>query len=106
MQGYDFTPVLINPEKKVRDSCFIENDEEIGPLKSRIRHLITEEYKLTIYESMPNFGDIYDRLNDPEELNNLWYDPNFKDKRFELVNKLLHENLKAQTRNPKRIAGT
>ena len=106
MQGFDFTPVLKNPNVKVRDFCFIENDEEIGPLKSRIRHLITDDYKLTIYESKPGFGDIYDRNEDPHELNNLWYNKNFKEKRFELVDKLLHENLKAQTRFPKRIAGS
>ncbi|NVM02991.1 MAG: sulfatase-like hydrolase/transferase [Candidatus Helarchaeota archaeon] len=106
MQGFDITPILKNPEAKVRDCCFIENDEEIGPLKSRLRHLITEDYKLTVYESLPNYGDIYDRKNDPDELNNLWYNTNFKEKKFELIDKLLHENLKAQTRYPKRIAGT
>ncbi len=44
--------------------------------------------------------------DDPLELNNLWYDKDLKEKRFELVNQLLHENLKAQTKFPKRIAGT
>jgi arylsulfatase A-like enzyme len=106
MQGVDITPILKYPEEKIRDCCLIENDEEIGPLTSRLRHLITEDYKLTIYEGMDNFGDIYDRKNDPDELNNLWYNDNFKEKRFELVNKLLQENLKAQSRFPKRIAGT
>jgi uncharacterized sulfatase len=106
MQGYDITPVLQDPKIKVRDCCFIENDEEVGPLKSRLRHLITEDFKLTIYESMPGFGDLYDRKNDPEELNNLWYNEKFKDKRFELVDMMLHESLNVQTRYPKRIAGT
>ena len=106
MQGYDITSVLRDPNDKIRDCCFIENDEEIGPLESRLRHLITEDYKLTVYESMPNFGDIYDRKNDPDELHNLWYDKDFKDQKFELINKLLNENLKAQTKYPKRIAGT
>ena len=106
MQGYDIAPILKNPGKKVRDCCLIENDEEIGPLKSRLRHLITERYKLTVYENIHGYGDIYDRKNDPNELNNLWYSEDFKEKRFELVDKLLHENLKAQTYYPKRIAGT
>ena len=106
MQGFDFSPILKEPNVKIRDCCFIENDEEIGPLKSRIRHLITDDYKLTIYENKPGFGDIYDRNEDPYELKNLWYDNNFKEKRFELVDKLLHENLRAQTRLPKRIAGS
>jgi arylsulfatase A-like enzyme len=106
MQGYDITPILKNPQEKIRDCCYIENDEEVGPLKSRIRHLITEDYKLTVYESLENFGDIYDMKNDPDELNNLWNYKNFKDKRFKLLKKLLHEILKAQTRNPKRVAGS
>ena len=106
MQGYDLTPILKNPEKKIRECCFIENDEEIGPLKSRLRHLITEDYKLTIYEDIVGFGDIFDRKNDPDELNNLWYNKEFKEKRFELIDKLLHENLKAQSYYPNRIAGT
>jgi hypothetical protein len=55
---------------------------------------------------MPEFGDLYDRKNDPLELKNLWYDNDYKDIRFTLVNKLLHENLKAQTKYPKRIAGS
>ena len=106
MQGFDISPILENPNTKIRDCCFIENDEEIGPLKSRLRHLITEQYKLTVYESLPGYGDIYDRKNDPDELHNLWDNQNFKEKRFELVDKLLHENLKAQTYFPKRIAAS
>jgi arylsulfatase A-like enzyme len=106
MQGYDISPILMDPNKKIRDRILIENDEEVGVFKARLRHLITEDYKLTIYNSLSNFGDIYDRKNDPHELNNLWHDKDFKDKRFELVSLLFHENLKAQTYYPKRIAGT
>ena len=106
MQGYDISPLLEDSSKKIRDCVLIENDEEIGPLDSRLRHLITEDYKLTIYEGVDNFGDIYDRKQDPYELNNLWNNKDYRETRFKLVNKLLHENLKAQTKNPKRIAAT
>lgn len=106
MLGFDITPILKDPNEKIRDSCFIEHDEEIGPLKSRIRHLITEDYKLTVYEGKPGFGDIYDRKNDPDELHNLWDDESKQDLRCELVDKLLHENLKAMSRYPERIAGS
>jgi hypothetical protein len=68
--------------------------------------LITKKYKLTVYQSKPNHGDIYDRINDPLELHNLWYEDSFKEKRFELLNKLLNESLKALGHSPKRIAGT
>lgn len=106
MQGFDVSQILENPNHTVRDSILIENDEEVGPLEARLRHLITEDYKLTIYEGSENFGDIYHRKNDPHELNNLWNDHAFRDNKFKLVNKLLQENLKAQTKYPKRIAAT
>ena len=100
------TPVLENPKEKIRDCCLIEHDDEVGPIQARVRHLVTEDFKLTIYGGLSDFGDVFDRKNDPHELHNLWYDENFKDKRFELVNELFQENLKAQTKYPKRIAGT
>lgn len=103
MQGFDISPILVNPRERVRTCIFIENDEEIGPLEARLRHLVTEHYKLTVYEGL-DYGDIYDRKNDPYELNNLWENRAFRDERFKLINTLLQQNLKAQTKFPKRIA--
>lgn len=106
MVGIDITPILNKPTTKVRDCCFIEHDEELDNfnLKVRVRHLITEKFKLTIEQSVPGYGDLYDRKNDPWELKNLWYDEKYKDVRYKLVEKLLFENLKAQSRYPKRLA--
>lgn len=109
MQGFNMSAVLKDPENSAhqpRDCCYIENDEEVGPLYERLRHLITKDFKLTIYEGHRDYGDLFDRKNDLDELNNLWYDEQYNGVKFELVNKLLHENLSAQTRYPKRIAGT
>ncbi|TXT63978.1 MAG: putative Arylsulfatase [Promethearchaeota archaeon] len=106
MQGFDITSILTDNDLSIRSSVFIENDEEIGPLESRLRHLITQDYKLTVYETAPEFGDLYDRNNDPNELNNLWDDLSYRDIRCKLLNQCLRENLKAQTKYPKRIAGS
>ncbi|MHA1526525.1 MAG: sulfatase/phosphatase domain-containing protein, partial [Promethearchaeota archaeon] len=106
MQGYNMTSVLERPEEKVRDCCLIEHDDEVGVIKARVRHLVTEDFKLSVYDGLSDFADLYDRKNDPHELHNLWYENDFKEKRFELVNKLLQENLKVQTKYPKRLAGT
>ena len=106
LQGRNITPILKDPKSSVRDSCFIESDTEVGIMNARLRHLITEDYKLTVYASKPNFGDIYDRKSDPHELHNLWHDENFKEKKIELLDKMLHEILNAQSKYPKRIAGS
>ena len=99
VQGVDLTPVLKDPEKNVREYCYIEEDEEVGPLIIRLRHLITKEYKITTYESMEDFGDIYDRINDPQELNNLWDD---KELRLKLLQKMHHATLKSISKIPER----
>jgi arylsulfatase A-like enzyme len=102
MQGVDMTPVLRDPSKKVRDHCLIEEDEEIFNFKLRLRHLITEEHKITIYQNLRNYGDIFDRKKDPNEINNLWYKD--KELRSKLIEKLLYEILAAQSRYPPRVA--
>ena len=104
IQGVDLSPVLKNPEAKARDCCIIEEDEELGPLDIRLRHLITEDYKITVYTGLENVGDIYDRKNDPNELNNLWEkDPELREKLFQ---KLFHEVLKAESKYPARQSGS
>jgi arylsulfatase A-like enzyme len=104
MQGYDLSPVLNNPKSDVRNSCFIEHDEDIKIHSVRLRHLITKEHKITLYRDLEDFGDIFDRKNDPHELNNLW------NKNIELRNKLIYklciENMKAQSHLPQRVAPT
>jgi len=84
----------------------VEHDEEIEmfKIKIRLRHYITENYKLTVYNGLKGYGDLFDRKKDPEELNNLWYDEKYKDLRHELMEQLFHENLNAQSRYPKRDA--
>ncbi|MFX1392720.1 MAG: sulfatase [Promethearchaeota archaeon] len=104
MQGYDMTPVFNDPNHDVRDCCLIEEDEEFHIHKIRLRHLVTKEHKLTIYQGLEDFGDIFNRKSDPDELNNLWYKN--KELRLKLVQKLCHENMKAQSRFPRRIAPT
>ena len=104
MQGFDMTPVLKNVKNEVRDSVLITEDEEVGPLFTRLCHLITKHYKLTKYAELPNYGDIYHRQNDKEEMHNLWNQN--KDLKNRLTDKLLHEYMITRSRFPARQGGT
>ena len=114
IQGIDITPILKDPNAKVRDSCFIEVDEAdiglinrpkekypFGNLEMRVKTLITKRYSLTIYNKLPGFGDLFDRENDPDEINNLWYSN--PELRVELLDKLVHEIINAQSLYPKKM---
>ena len=102
MQGVDVTPVLKDPNAQARDFCLIEFDTAKGPnTGGRLKYLVTEKYKLTVYNDLPGYGDLFDRINDPDEMHNLWFDENYKEVRHELVDKLLHEVMNAQSLYPK-----
>ena len=64
MQGVDITPILKESSEKIRDCCLIEEDEEFMGFNIRVRHLITENYKLTVYNSLKKYGDLSIELND------------------------------------------
>lgn len=98
------TESLKDPTKEIRDCCYIEEDEDIGPHSIRVRHLITKDHKITIYRDYENNGDIFDRKGDPNEINNLW-DQN-EQLRCKLVQKMAIETLKAIRKFPDRVSPT
>ena len=103
MQGYDITPILKEPTNKVRQQVLIEHDEEIAQDKIfRLRTLITEKHRLTLYDGYDNFGDIFDWEADPYEVSNLWSVE--KELKNQLVEKLLREIINVRPRLPKRSA--
>jgi len=106
MQGRDMTPILQDSQETIREACLVEHDEELFNfgINVRLRHLITEKHKLTVYAGLNGYGDLFDRKDDPNELQNLWES---KPKlRNQMIERLLHENLQAQSIYPKRIALT
>lgn len=103
MQGKDITPILKNPGEKVRKQLLIEHDEEISKeMVMRLRTLITESHRLTLYDGYENFGDIFNYKRDPDEINNLWADD--KELRAKLIERLLREIISLNPRFPKREA--
>ena len=112
MHGLDLSPILKNSDQKVRDHIIVEEDEEIPKMKSsidtniRLRTMVTDKYRITIRQGYDHFGEIYDLKNDLIEMSNLWFDSNFKELRFTLLNKLTQELLNLQSRSPKKQALT
>ncbi len=111
MQGIDITPILQDPSVKIRDHCIIEEDEDARKATKRdqyrnirVRTMITEDYRITIYQGYGNTGDLYDLKKDPNELANLWNDNNYKEIKDNLIYKMFHEILNLQDRFPKKQA--
>jgi arylsulfatase A-like enzyme len=111
MQGVDLSPILQDPSIKIRDHCIIEEDEDAHKDQKsdkyqtiRVRTMITEDYRISMYQGWENIGDLYDMKNDPNEQHNLWHNENYKEIRDKLVYKMFHEILNLQDRFPKKQA--
>ena len=111
MQGHDLSPILRDPSIQVRDHCIIEEDQDFEDAKDslnlpsmKVRTMITGDYRITVYNTREDAGDLYNLKKDPYEQHNLWDDKNSRELKNKLLSKLLHELIKLQDRTPRRQA--
>ncbi len=118
MEGRSFAPLLRGETSSHRDAVIVEritplpgtrsleassrDHQSMVPIKGstydpvydavdlRVKMLVTQDWKLLHYGSAP-YGELYDVRNDPEDLNNLWDNPEYAEIRRELTERLLAE---------------
>jgi arylsulfatase A-like enzyme len=86
-----------------RDSMVIEDDQQRAAFgfasPSRLRTLITPRHRLTIAHG-DAWAELYDRHNDPHEMDNLFDDPAHRGLRAELMEKLAYRQMELADRSP------
>jgi arylsulfatase A-like enzyme len=94
MQATSFRPVLEGSQQAGHDTVLSEytsNDQEING-----KCLVTKRFKYVIWDTEEG-GEFYDLDNDPKELRNLYYDPEYRDERDRhaelLLNHLMHSEV-------------
>ena len=103
MPGHSLRPLLEAGGAPVRDSAFIDHDDDASGL--RVRTLVTERYRLTVYAGQP-FGELFDLQEDPKEQRNLWADPGSRGLKAELTERLLHEVVLSDCSLPRMTSGS
>ena len=83
MTGLDQQTVWCGDESDAREHVIVENRHQ--PTTIHMKTYIDYDYKLTVYYNR-DYGEIFDRNNDPDENNNLWAD---KALRQQLMERLL-----------------
>ena len=63
------------------------------------RSLITEHFRLTVYAGV-EWGELYDLAEDPDESNNLWDNPQCRDRRYELTERLARKMMELADSSP------
>ena len=99
--GRSLVPQLRGESDAVRHRVVVENDEDY--LGLRLRTLITERYKLTVYPGQP-YGELFDLMEDPGEVHNRWNDPAYATIRTDLQLALLEELVLTDCVLPRRIS--
>jgi len=106
LPGEVLTPVLLDGERPKRRNALVELDSDIksAPDLIQMRTLVTNEYKL-IYYAPGNEIMLFDRKNDPGEMNNLANDPEYQSVIVDLCKQLLREISRTESRRPRQICG-
>ncbi len=101
MQGVDQVPVWSGEASAARDHVIVENRHQ--PTAVQLRSYIDERYKLTVYRDR-EWGELFDLVEDPGEVRNLFHHPDFRELRAELMTRSLNAELRREVSRYPRIA--
>ncbi len=93
VQGHSMRAQLGGDPAPLRSAALTENDDDFVPMKIRV--LTSARWKLVHYLNEP-VGELYDRVNDPGEMRNLWDEAQFSAMRAQLTAQLLDEVICSQ----------
>ena len=103
MQGVSLAPVLDDPRARVRDHVLVEEDQMFDMARLgqplRMRSLICEEGRITLYRGSPH-GELFDRARDPGEMSNLYGRPEARDLQVEMTDRLAHRMIEYADESP------
>jgi arylsulfatase A-like enzyme len=100
MQGRSMLPILNNSAEKINEEILIEMDDDHNNEKTRT--LITGDWRITVFR---NHGELYNLKKDPGEMNNLWNNNDFDERKYELLLRLLRRCINTQNYSVKRDCG-
>lgn len=86
-QGMSQLQAWTDPSCTVRDHCRVEFRPAQGPYKQTT--YVSDQYKLVLYDTR-DYGELYDRVADPEQVRNLYDDPAYRSIRDALVSSYEH----------------
>ncbi|MBI4976962.1 MAG: sulfatase-like hydrolase/transferase [Spirochaetes bacterium] len=90
MTGVSQKAVWNGDASQARDHIIVENHHQ--PTTIHVKTYVNERHKLTVYYNQP-YGELYDLVNDPDEVNNLWDDETSQGLKKDLLLNMLHAEM-------------
>jgi uncharacterized sulfatase len=103
MQGVDQTAVWTGEADKARDHAIVEMRHQPDVLY--VKSYINERYKLTLYRGQPDWGELFDLQQDPDELHSRFYDDDYAGVRAQLMQEWHDAEMARESTPMPRIAG-
>ncbi len=103
MGGHDLGPLMRGEVDRLHTGIVIEQDAQRpnfhfdGPI--RARSYVTDRWRLSRYLGS-EFAELYDLENDPQERENLWFDPAYAPVREELLSQMVMTMMENQENSP------
>ncbi len=89
-----------------RQGMLVEEDELADHLGReggmRTRTLVTERYRLSMFDGM-DYGELFDRIEDPDEMRNLWGSEVHREIRSAMVETMLRETIRLGDTAPRSV---
>jgi arylsulfatase A-like enzyme len=101
MQGMDQMPVWRGHQAKARDEVIVDFRHQ--PTLLHLRTYIDSRYKMTVYRDRA-YGELFDLETDPQELQNLWDDPDQTPLKLNLLHKFENAEMRREPMPFPRIA--
>lgn len=101
MTGISEKPVWDGSVDTLRSCILAEHHHE--PTTIQERAYVDSRYKLVVYQE-DGTGELYDLEEDPQELNNLWAQPQYADLKNDLLLKYIRADLSRESKSMPRIA--
>jgi arylsulfatase len=98
--GKSLREILEGKVDKVNDYVIVEDDEDY--LGLRLRTFITDNFKITIYPGH-SYGELFDLKNDPQELYNLWWKPEYQEIKKRLILQFAEAYILQESTLPRRL---
>ncbi len=103
MQGRSLLPLMQGRQSSVRHSLLIEEEGQryyMGfPDRVRARSLLHGQVRITMYDGI-DWGELYDRSNDPHECHNLWDEASASALRHDMTDRLVRAMLDLSETSP------
>ena len=103
MQGRSLLPEIADGADHGRGVHIVEEESQrpLGamPAPVRVRSLLTDDWRLTVYQA-EGYNEMYDLRNDPDETANLWDDPKHAEIRADLLVKMVRESIRTVDVSP------